>query len=121
MSAQKTVNQIYSIEPCLSATSSGPYCAGVGLTVGAYFRLLRRHPKHPFLDVRVECVGLGGLQVVSRNLRLSPMTLVSRSSEPFLNDEGWLCMVAVARWAVVQPAVKPEAKHVRLAQPSRKE
>ena len=96
MSAQKMVNQTCLIELCSSVIPSVVCGAGVELTTGGCFQLLRRHPITLDLDARVEYVGVGGSWLAPHNLQSNPMVFVCLSFEPFSSGESQTCMAAAA-------------------------
>ena len=109
-SAQKMVNQICSIEPCLNATQFAVCGAEVVLTRGVYSRSLCHHPRYLVQGVHSERVGAGWFRSTPRNLRPNLMALVCLVSDSFSNDEGWSCMVVVARSEVPRSVIKQEVK-----------
>ena len=67
-SAQKMVNQIRSIEPCLSATPFAVCGVEVALATGAYSRSLCHHPRYLVQGFHSERVGVGWFWSTPRNL-----------------------------------------------------
>lgn len=77
--------------------------AELGLIVGVYFLLPRRHPRHLVRRVHVERVGFW---LKPRNLPLNLMGLVYQVSDSFSGDEDPSYTVVAARLEVAQSVAR---------------